>query len=300
MGIKKIIVILLSTLSIICPSVSFAVFGVGDIVSDPGAYSYYVEQIEVATQKLEALQEQIKKQTAILSVAKEQYEQVIKLKNTLEGAYNYGVRTVAKLRKLQEEIGEDPVSAAMKYGDEYFSDSDAEAWVSAKDVTDFIFQDPRKKDKDLNLAEEQTRQIEILTNKYDMRQKMLESAIDEAEKIYEKLPDRYEAIGDIAAQIDQAETIKQSADINNTINTEILKSITDLTLLVAKLGEAKIALEYEGVDEEISKRIKAELESNEEKIDNYKPFEDYLNKKGINPNNSTRDEAAKIRKKYWE
>ena len=38
---------------------SFALFGAGDIVSDPMSYTYYVEQIKMMTEEIEAAQERL-------------------------------------------------------------------------------------------------------------------------------------------------------------------------------------------------------------------------------------------------
>ncbi len=293
---KMLSVALLVTLSFVVPSKSFAVFGVGDIVTDPGAYSYYVEQIEVATQELEKMQEQIKKQTEMLSVAKDQYDEVMKMKNTLMGAYNYTLKTIAKVRKLQEEIEEDPLSAAVKYGNKYMiSDGEDKAWVSAKDVTDFMFQDPRKKDKLTPLTEAQKEAIQRELNKQQIRQKMLRSAMDRAEKVQEELGDRYKEIGEMAEEAKAAETLKQSADVNNKINLEVLKALHDLTLLTAQLGEAQAAIEYNGADDdEVAEELKKELEETEKASKEYTPQKEYLDQQGINLENDSEDEMMKI------
>ena len=93
---KKIIIFIITVCLI---ASNAAAFGVGGVVTDPGSYTYYVEQIKVATEELENLKEQ-------LDTAKSVLDETQKMRGLLEGAYNHAFSTIERLRKFQQEIKE--------------------------------------------------------------------------------------------------------------------------------------------------------------------------------------------------
>ncbi|MCP3965219.1 MAG: hypothetical protein GY718_02535, partial [Lentisphaerae bacterium] len=278
-NVKKIAVILLALVLFVPTTKSMAnVMLTTDITS----YTYYVEQIKVAQQELLAAQESIEKQTKILSQAKEQYKEATKLRSMIEGTYNYAAKTVSKLQKAQEAMENDSM-AIVEFADEMLVSDDGEAWVSAKDVTDFIFQDPRKRNPNSSLTEFQSRQLETTINKYHARQRIIKKALNEAQTTQEGMKETYEEIKDITSQIDTATTLKQAADLNNVINAKILKAVQDLTKLVAQLGEANMIREYEGADEATTKKLKDEIKANKAK-DSGNFLDAYIEEHGIDLN----------------
>ena len=293
---KKVFLYVLLGFSLLAPVNSFALFGQGDVVTDPGAYSYFVEQIEKAEAQFQKMVEQVKVHTEVLSVAQKQYEEIIKVKMMLENTYNYAVRTVRKVVRIAEELEENP-SAVLKYADKYLINNDAEGWADAEEMLDAVFKDPRKL-KELDFPEFQKQALEEEITRYHIRQNLLRSALKKAEKTQADMGNRYRRIAELSEEAGKTENPKASQDLTNAILTEILAAIQDQTSLIAQLGEARAALSYNGIDEDATEEERQNLADNDKLKKDYLPMRDYLQEKGVNVNKSADDAMSGIMDKY--
>lgn len=266
-------------LMMVLPKNGYCIFGVGDIVSDPASYSYYVEQIAVATDNFEKVKEQVE-------TAKKTFDEAQKTRQSLEGAYNHAIGTIADLQRIQKEISENP-AAMLKYANKFMEKEGSGGWENAEDAIKEIFIDPRKIDNQID-------RFKDINKKYHVRQKNLEQAINEAEKIHASMPERYSAIEEMAKKIDNTENLKSSSDLGNNLLAEILRAITDLISLTAYIGEAQAIVNIEGVDDEITQQYEKDMEYNRELSKNFVPMKEFLDKNNVDLDNSAQTEINKI------
>lgn len=277
------------TLTLILPIRGYCVFGVGDLVSDLKAYTYYVEQIKIAQEEYDKMLEELK-------VAEDTLAETQKMRSLLEGTYNHAVKTISELKKARQALKDDP-SVLLEYAEMFLltEAGEGEEWINAQDIISEVFKDPRK------MAKSQIERLKELAEKFHVRQKKLEDAIIKAEKTNESMPDRYEAIEEIAKKIDTTENTKSAVDLSNQLLTEILKAINELISLTAHIGEAQMLVNFEGAEDEVLKQMEQDKAENEKLMDGYSPMQDYLDSKGLgDPDMSreqTRDQIKRNRKK---
>jgi len=273
---------LISTFCIylILSSNAWALFGAGDIVSDPTSYTYYVEQIKQATEQLENLQEQ-------LETAKNIYGEVEDMRKQLIGAYDQATGMVNDLSNIREEIENNPTAMA-KYAKKFLShEMGDDDFVDPRVLIEGIFKDPR-------MPQEKVEKLKTLNEKYHARQKTLEDAITESEKTLNGMPERYELLEDLAGRIDSTPNVKAAMDLNNRILAEILKILTDHLALVAHIGEAQSIVNFDGATDEATAQREQEIEENIEKSSEYAPLQEYLDANGIDTSKKDDSEFYKI------
>lgn len=279
--LQNILPVALIALLVFSPGKAHAVLGVGDVVTDPGSYTYYVEQIKVATKELENLESQLK-------TAKSALDETKKMRSLLEGTYNHAKGTVNDLKDLQEELKTDR-SKLLEYATKWLSEEvqSGEKWIDPEDIIGKIFVDPRK-------TKDQNERVKDLNNKYHARHKTLEQAIVRAEQTYQEMPERYKKIEQIAVKIDTTEGTKEALDLNNQLLAEILKAINDLVALTSYIGEAEVMALYEGADDETKKTEEVQRKETKAASEAYSPQRDYIESTGINLENSAQDEMKRI------
>lgn len=274
-------VIAVVILSLTLPCNVFAVLGVGDVVTDPGSYTYYVEQIKVATKKYKKIEEHAKTAKSVLDETK-------KLRGLLEGTFDHAIDTIDDLKDLQKEITEKPTEL-LKYAKNFLNKElkPGEDWINPEDIIGEIFVDPRK-------VEDHVERIKQLTRKFHLRQKILEQAILKAEEIHASMPKQYAKIEKIAKKSNEAGSTKEAMDINNQLLAEILKALTDLISLTGYIGKAQTMANFKGVDDSELKVVEENLNKTKAASKGYVPQKEFLDKHGIDLNNSSEDEMFKI------
>ncbi|WP_022669449.1 hypothetical protein [Desulfospira joergensenii] len=281
--------IALCCMFLVFPLNAFALFGAGDIVSDVKGYTYYVEMLKLSTKELDKLKKQLETAESALEETKE-------MRNLMEGTYNHAIGTISDLQSFVQDLKNSPTEL-QKYAESYL-DSILEGeggggdWISAEDILKEIFDDPR-------LTKDQIEQLEDLNDKFHMRQKSLDQAINQAESVHASMPERIAKIKELAEKIDVEEKgTKYALDLNNLVLVEILKAINDLISLTAYIGEAQSMVNFEGVSDEAMKQFQKDMETNKKTISDYQPMKAYLDEKGINTNDSARKAMKDIRNKY--
>ena len=203
---------------------TYAVFGVGDIVSDPGSYGYYVEQLKSMSDQLEQFNEINEKTDQILNDAHEIFNFSKGVQNKFkdeQAIYNTYRNTLNGLqrKKLDFSRGFDP-----------------------KDLRDVI---------DINLDGIYVDPDDPLFNTDYMkksrnyeRQRLLKQSLIKSEEKLTEVGQSYELINEYAKQAQQTRSVKASNDLQNTILLEILKSVNSLVEVMSTLGQAEMALKY--------------------------------------------------------
>ena len=222
---KKLKTQLLSTLlGIIISSNTYAVFGIGDIVSDPSSYGYYVEQLKSAADQLESLNtltsgvDDILADTRELfdftSLIKDKFKDELAIYNTYRNGLNGLQRKKLDFnRKFDPRDLRDIVDENL---DGVFVDPD-----------DPLFNTDRMK---------KSRNYE--------RQRLLKQALIKSEEKLTEVGHSYEQLADYAEQAKKTKSEKAAADLTNAILLEILKAVNNMVEVMSSLGQAEMALKY--------------------------------------------------------
>lgn len=220
---KQLKTLLLSTLMSFTINAS-AAFGIGDIVSDPGSYGYYVDQLKSMAQQLEKFNELNAKTDEILSDSQEVFDfsQKIqgKFKNELD-IYNNYRSTLDKLQRKKLDF------------DRKFDPKDLREVIDTN--LDGIYVDP---DDPLFNTErlQKSRNFE--------RQRLLKQSLIKSEEKLIEVGQSYELLAQYAQQAKNTKSQKAAADLQNTILLEILKSVNNLVEILSTQGQAEMAIKY--------------------------------------------------------
>ena len=253
-------------------------FGFGGVVTDPGSYSYYAEQITAAG-------EQLNKTTDILNKAKEQVNKLQNVDNSIKAAgsqmkghYDRAKGLVDKVKGVKEKLERTPTTLqgqVAKWKNLQFVDPE-------KALSDY-FTDPRAKNADVYKA---------LDRKYEVRQMALKNSIVNAENLLQASPDRLKAIEELSKQIDETENIKDATDLNNRILVEMWTATEEIKMLLAHLVEAQGLLNFSGVSKEVVAQRKATVDEHQNS-GKERPMDDYLEAHGHDPKNLSDDSLRK-------
>jgi len=262
---------------------SFALFGAGDIVSDPMSYTYYVEQIKMMTEEIEAAQERLESLNGIKDQADQMRRQLI-------GTYNTALGAMDRVKKIQEKVTSRSTSLkgyAQSWEDlQDLIDDSEDGYIDARKLIDVTFKDPRLKDYDSEAEVDKREQA---------RQLAIRDAIVEAEELLDDMPAQYQKIEDLISQIDTTENVKHAMDLNNRILVEILEALLDLVKFTTHFGQAQAMQNYNGVsDEGLAYEIEKEEYAIAQGIGGLKVFEDRIKDAGIDPDDITMEDLSRI------
>ena len=250
---KKIVALVVAG-SLIIPAHAWAILGMGDIVSDPASYGYYIQQIsEMGKQTQEAI-----KQVQTLGGIRTTVEDT---QRAITGTYNRGMGLINDVERLQKRVGSTPstldgnfrkwsgiVGSASSLAGRAGSTADRAAghYYDAREVLDDNFEDPRTRKKSGG-----TRAPNFSADRqYQIGQSSLKDAVAAAEGTLQELPKRLSTLSGLAEQIDRTKNLKDAADLQNRFLAEILQTLHELVAITARLGEAQALQNYKGVDDE--------------------------------------------------
>lgn len=227
-------------------SVSF-----GMVVTDTGAYAYWIEQLKAAQQQIKSAQDTLKGVEDVKS-------EVNSVQQQLTGTYQRGIGLVDALKKVQKALGSNP-SNIKNIGDKWKGIlSDLDGFVDAKDILDSVYSDPRKNKNDVWAK---------IDENYQVKQESLKNAIDNCDNTVSSISDRMKALQVLSEQIDQTENMKDAQDLANRFLAEILQILIEHHTLYAQVSEANALLMYSGVDDESMTTRKNEAAAAKEKQD---------------------------------
>ena len=269
--IGKMIILIVSFLAF-----GFNSFGMG-VVTDPGSYAYYAEQVT-------ALGKQLEKATTMISKAEENIESVNKVKtevsgvgDQLKGSYDRANGLVGQIKGVRDKLENSPTTIQGQY--DKWKDL---GFVDPQKSLEEFFKDPRADNADVYQA---------LDRKHEVQQTALKNSIINAENLLQAAPDRLKKIEDLAAMIDQTKNVKDATDLTNRLLVEMLLAVEDLKMLVAYLGEAQGLLNYSGVSKEVTDARKAEVAAHNAKKKKG-PMDAMFRAQGLDPD-ATGDEALR-------
>ena len=235
---------------LIVPSHAWAV---GDVVTDPKSYGYYVQQLkEMGKQTQEAI-----KQVQTLGGIRTTVEDT---QRAVTGTYNRGMGLINDVERLKKRVGSDPSTldgnfrkwsgivgsaSSMAGRAESTADRAAGHYYDAREVLDDNFEDPRTRKKS---GGARTPNFSA-DRQYQIGQSSLKDAVAAAEGTLQELPKRVSTLSGLAEQIDGTKNLKDAADLQNRFLAEILQTLHELVSITARLGEAQALQYYIGVDD---------------------------------------------------
>ncbi len=249
-------VALVVAVSLAIPAQAWAILGMGDIVSDPAAYGYFIEQIAAMGKQTQEAIKQVQTLGGIRTTVEEN-------QRAITGTYNRGMGLINDVERLQKRVGSTPstldgnfrkwsgivgntANIAKKAGST--ADSAADNYYDAREVLDDNFEDPRARRKPGSTRSGPNYSAD---RQYQISQSSLKDAIAAAEGTLQGLPNRVSTLRDLASQLDRGtKNVKDAADLQNRFLAEILATLHELVAITARLGEAQALQSYIGVDDE--------------------------------------------------
>lgn len=210
------------------------------VVTDPSSYSYYVQQIKEAQKALVEAQKQVDTLGGIKTTADQ-------AKRAVMGNYNRAMGLVTDLQRLEKKLASTPTTiqgSAKKWlslGDAGLEIGEDGFYAVGK-ILDTHWIDPR----DLKKNAERLKHLDQI---YQVKQASLRGNIEASDEILRTMPERLKKIAGLADQIDHTENIKDAQDLTNRFLAEILKVLSEMSAIAAKIGESYALMNYQGASE---------------------------------------------------
>lgn len=217
---------------------AFAVFGVGDIVADPGSYVYYAEQIAQMTEQVTALNDMLDNAEKALELSKSMENGVSSMAGDVIGVYNNALDLIDATGALKETTEDLPSSLQNQYFKEIAkSDDSLRAFERMEKFLASNYRDPLSADYD--------------PEKYDLfrfivEQQAAETVLKTSAQRLDNLEPRVKTIDELANKIDSTENIKDSADLQNRFLAEILIVITEMNDTLQQVAQLETISQFKG------------------------------------------------------
>lgn len=272
---KKNILMVSMAIVFLTSNTSSAFLGFGDVVTDPGSYAYYAEQIGVSGKQLA----EMKKTYSSLVDMKNQLKKSYK---TMKGHYNRGMKLYKKIQKLKKILDKEPTTFQ----------TTADKWASVANLAGADINRHKLK-KVLRTNFEDPEQVVYLLDYLDrlekrghIRKTQVARAVEETEVILRKIPDRMKEIEELTKQVDETENLKDANDLNNTILVEILSTLQEMLKIASHVGQAQMIQYYTAPEDE----IKNDAAERTAQIENsLSEFQAHLRKNGVRGDFKDRD-----------
>lgn len=243
--IKKIIIIT----TIVWSFNANSLFGVGDIVSDPGSYGYYVEQLQSAAKELTEMKNSVN-QAKTLNTSFDGYmrdlRQEFNLADTLRRTLGVEIRNFDQYASGLSSKSRHNLKYN-KYSD--YSD-DLKGIINAN--IDGIFIDPN----DDNYVMGSSKIQELRTFE---QQRLRKKGLVKTEQALISVGARLDRIKDLSEKANNTTTIKMSQDLTNAILLELLATNNEMLKIFSILGQANMASQYINYSKEAHEKAQAEL-----------------------------------------
>lgn len=220
-------------------------------VTDPMSYTYYVQQLKTMGEQVNKAADQVNKLGEI-------NKQVQSMEGQLKGHYNRAVGVLDDLKKAKQTVENVPGTVAGA-GQEFAQSAEEltkgkkDGYTDARKALDALFKDPRKggngHQPDKTDGDRQ----------YQAREAALRDAIVTADGLLQQMPDAFGTIKRLAQAIDATQNVKDATDLTNRILVEILKTVTQLLVVEARLTQASGMVHYNGVTDEVTRERLASL-----------------------------------------
>lgn len=218
-----------------------AIGGVGDVVSDPISYTYYVEQIEKTTESISVGKDQVENLAGLR-------DQVDDLTSQFRGNYNRALNLVNSVGDLHNEVDTIPSSFDAAENEYNSLNGDYDGYSKVDENLNKAFNDPRRKNYNPNL---------VNAYKYNLQQLSKKNTIRSSEGLLDNQRNRINTLENISAQIDKTENSKDATDLNNRFLAELVKGQIEILAVLVRMAKIEALDGYSGYEDDVAKeRIK--------------------------------------------
>lgn len=208
----------------------------GMTVSDPTSYIYYMQQM---MQQTESLTNQAKQ----LEQMERDYDQYVKMVESMAGVFEYAGNTLNELKKMKQEVESNP-SVALEYLQALFKDrQEQEKYL---DENGYVDTEKLLNESlgDINSAS--TDPFVEWAKRRKMQQAAIRSAIIDAERIVQKRDEEIINLQELVAQIKGDSPQQASQVLTNHFLAEILRCLQEFKALHARMVGMEGYFKYDG------------------------------------------------------
>lgn len=221
--------------------VSAPAFGVGEVVTDPGAYSHMVSQIKSMNEMITEARKQVETLGGIKTVMQD-------VKYSAEGVYGRGVGILDTIQGTADNVGDfgSSIKKATDFSD-FSKDKFNKRASPYREVNvrlDGVFKDPRAKDYDFWKDKDK---------RYNAQQQIYKDNLNQAEVTLTEMPKRLDRLGKLSDQIEQTKGLKDAADLQNRFLAELLLIQQECLKMLSHIAQALAATNYQGIQPEVAK-----------------------------------------------
>lgn len=204
------------------------------VVSDPGSYMYYVEEVSNGLEQINQGIEQIETLGGIKDGIENVYAKLSGTYNRASGLQRELDRTARRIHNIPQSVTN--IRPRHHSNVEVFSSD----WMKdARRNTGRYFADPRSDRRDRPGER---------SKRYEARQTALLSNLATANSMMDQIPDRLDNIEQLTAQIDSTENVKDAQDLTNRLLGELLLTSEMMLTMLAHMAEADAMMDFEGID----------------------------------------------------
>ena len=217
-------------------------YGVGQVVTDPGAYTHQINAIKALNDQITEMRKSVETLGGIKTVMQD-------VKYSTEGAYGRGVGILDTVQGVADNAT-DFGSSLKKAGD--FSDFSkdkfnkrASPYREVNVRLDGVFKDPRS--KDFNFWKDRAK-------RENAQQQIYKDNLIEAEVTMMEMPKRLDRLGKLSDEIERTKNLKDAADLQNRFLAELLLIQQEALKMLSHIAQAIAAGKYMGVQPEEAKK----------------------------------------------
>jgi hypothetical protein len=216
-------------------------FGVGEVVTDPGAYSHMVEQIKSMNEMITEARKQVETLGGIKTVMED-------VKYSAEGVYGRGVGILDTIQGTADNVGDfgSSIKKATDFSD-FSKDKFNKRASPYREVNvrlDGVFKDPRSKDYDF---------WKDKAKRENAQQQIYKDNLNQAEVTLDEMPKRLDRLGKLSDQIENTKGLKDAADLQNRFLAELLLIQQEALKMLSHIAQALAAQHYKGIQPEVAK-----------------------------------------------
>lgn len=203
-------------------------------VTDPGSYTYYVEQIAEAKKTYDSIQEGIETSQEILT-------ETANMKNNLQGSYNSTMGSIDDAKNIKKRLKDKSSSVTQGYknASKGNGSTGGTKFKSMDEYLNKVFKDPKYASKP-NPA--------VANLRINTRQRAYKNTILISEAIMEGQSERLKNLDKLARKIDRTENVKEATDLTNRMLVEIIRLNIEMLAVQVSLAEAYGLSNFSGIE----------------------------------------------------
>lgn len=225
------------------------------VVTDPGSYAYYAEQVAQATEFVRKQTETLNQLKNLAKLTEDTTNGVTSLASDVIGAYNNAIDLIDATQDLIDTAEDLPTELQNDY---YKNIGETEKNLQAfEKMEKFLadkYSDPLSADYD---------PVRFDLFRFIVEKETTKTILKSSANNLAKTKYRIETIDGLAKKIDLTENIKDSQDLNNRLMSEILIVLIEMNDTFQQLAQLEAFGKYKGGDSAIAKESLDKIDSGE-------------------------------------